>query len=230
MQAEPSEIPWLKGEKRSCIHETICIDFVGLYKICTLVPSPRTVWVFIYMNPALQLICCEKKKELSKIFKKTVRGPVQPCNGTIRQWLRKTRNTQSSGRWISPINMRLLWTLKPRSDGSICLPFFPFFLALLPDETTSRDSGSGMVFLVLFSISLNEGSATSASLLEEVRRNLKSFLLDIDVSETWDVELPPKLRHPPAPHFYWRHLKFNQFTTQKDNLQRYYDQYRTGKG
>lgn len=48
----------------------------------------------------------------------------------------------SSGRWISPIMIRLLCTLNPRREGSIWRPFFPFFLEPFPPGPDSDRSSS----------------------------------------------------------------------------------------
>lgn len=90
---------------------------------------------------------------------------------------------QSSSRWISPIMIRLLETLKPRRAGSICLPFFPFFLPLRPvGAPTSDDSkaaafnGSASGRTGFLSMSMNDVSETAASLKDEVLLKRTSFL------------------------------------------------------
>ena len=106
-------------------------------------------------------------------------------------------------RWISPIIMRLLVTLKPRKAESRGLTFFPFFFPLRPPCAPSVesevapaapwDSGGGAGFLaLLFNMSMNFVSDMSASLEDEVRRKWPS-LPDAGISE-WEPKscLPPE--------------------------------------
>lgn len=109
-------------------------------------------------------------------------------------------------RWISPIMMRLLVTLKPRKAESRGLTFFPFFSPLRPPCAPSVESeapaapwgscGAGFLAL-LFSMSMNFVSDTSASLEDEVRRRWPSFLPEAGISEPWFPGFPPKSRLPP---------------------------------
>lgn len=95
--------------------------------------------------------------------------------------------SQSASRWISPISIRLLETLKPRRAGSICLPFFPFFLPLRPTWLPPSDDSNADAALLaasasamtgFLSMSMNDVSDTEASLQDEVLLNCASFLLD----------------------------------------------------
>lgn len=99
--------------------------------------------------------------------------------------------------------MRLLWTLKPRREGSICLPFLPFFLLLAlaapwaPSTSEAAPTASPSVtgFLGLISMSMKEAPKGSASL--GARRSLASFTA-CGTSIACGAA-PPPIPRPPSP-------------------------------
>lgn len=82
--------------------------------------------------------------------------------------------------------IRLLETLKPRSAGSICLPFFPFFFPPRPPSEPSDESATFITSVSgrtgFFSTSINDVSDTPASLYDDVLLNRISFLPNVCVS------------------------------------------------
>jgi len=110
--------------------------------------------------------------------------------------------------------IRLLWTLKPRREGSICFPFFVFFFAPLPPGPPSADSKvsycNGGFFD--FSASLNEGPEADhfGDLMRIwVRAGTRLFHASGFSRAVGDASDPTQVRGSTSPRPYLRIMRFH---------------------